>query len=242
MARCPRKMCPPSDNHFAENFRCGYEDQARRSDTRHMKLSQQVGRRHNDRHVDRVVLANELHHCDGPLRLRRNCEAVEIVITTHQNALKPAILSSEVQIFLRRGTAPPPRRLAVAPHPSFSNVGISVIWIQTRTCGLFWRTRSGCTTSTVPLSWRQGSFHSYQNSLKPAILSSKIKIFHSYQNALKPVWNPNIEKELLEKLAFSMTDHLRAVIKAHGGPTNYWTVTGHLFVHLKYFGDNFISR
>jgi len=38
---------------------------------------------------DRVVSASELHHCDGLLRHRRNSEAVEIVITTHQNALKP---------------------------------------------------------------------------------------------------------------------------------------------------------
>jgi len=33
--------------------------------------------------------------------------------------------------------------------------------------------------------------------------------------------NHNIEKELLEKLAFSMTDRLWAVIKASGGPTKY---------------------
>jgi hypothetical protein len=34
------------------------------------------------------------------------------------------------------------------------------------------------------------------------------------------VWNHNLDKELLEKLAFSMTDRLQVVIKARGGPTN----------------------
>ena len=158
------RCAPQSDYHFAENFRWGCEDQAWRSDSQHKKLSQQVGRRHNDRHMDRVVLASELHHCDGLLRHRRNCEAVEIVITTHQNALKPAILSSRIKTFLRGGDTAPPRPLPkwggghplptrLLPRPwrlipfSFSNVGISAIWTQSRTFGLFWR-RSGCTTST----------------------------------------------------------------------------------------------
>jgi hypothetical protein len=35
------------------------------------------------------------------------------------------------------------------------------------------------------------------------------------------VWNHSLDKELLEKLAFSMTDRLLAVIKARGGPTRY---------------------
>ena len=35
------------------------------------------------------------------------------------------------------------------------------------------------------------------------------------------VWNQGLEKELLEKLAYSMSDRLRAVVKARGGPTRY---------------------
>jgi len=35
------------------------------------------------------------------------------------------------------------------------------------------------------------------------------------------VWNHGLERELLEKLVFSMSDRLRAVIKARGGPTQY---------------------
>ena len=35
------------------------------------------------------------------------------------------------------------------------------------------------------------------------------------------VWHYHIEKQLLDKLALSMPDRLRAVIKAQGGPTNY---------------------
>ena len=35
------------------------------------------------------------------------------------------------------------------------------------------------------------------------------------------VWNYGLENELLEKLVFSMTDRLRAVVKAGGGPTRY---------------------
>ena len=35
------------------------------------------------------------------------------------------------------------------------------------------------------------------------------------------VWNHGLDKELLEKLSYSMTDRLEAVIKARGGPTKY---------------------
>jgi len=35
------------------------------------------------------------------------------------------------------------------------------------------------------------------------------------------VWNNGMEKELLWKLAHSMTDRLHAVVKARGGPTGY---------------------
>ena len=35
------------------------------------------------------------------------------------------------------------------------------------------------------------------------------------------VWNHGVDKELLQKLAFSMPDRLRAVVKARGGPTRY---------------------
>lgn len=35
------------------------------------------------------------------------------------------------------------------------------------------------------------------------------------------IWNHSFEKELLEKLAYSMSDRLRAVVKARGGPTRY---------------------
>jgi len=35
------------------------------------------------------------------------------------------------------------------------------------------------------------------------------------------IWHHNIEHELLQKLALSMTDRLKAVIKARGGPTKY---------------------
>ena len=35
------------------------------------------------------------------------------------------------------------------------------------------------------------------------------------------IWHHNIEHDLLEKLAMSMSDRLQAVIKAHGGPTKY---------------------
>ena len=35
------------------------------------------------------------------------------------------------------------------------------------------------------------------------------------------IWHKNIEKDLLEKLALSMSDRLRAVIKAHVGPSMY---------------------
>ena len=35
------------------------------------------------------------------------------------------------------------------------------------------------------------------------------------------VWNHGLETEILEKLAYSMSDRLRAVVKACGGSTRY---------------------
>ena len=35
------------------------------------------------------------------------------------------------------------------------------------------------------------------------------------------VWKHGVDEELLQKLAFSMSDRLRAVVKARGGPTRY---------------------
>jgi hypothetical protein len=59
-----------------------------------------------------------------------------------------------------------------------------------------------------------------------ALLKKKIWT-HNFNNTVElkarviSVWNHDLENDLLEKLAFSMTDRLRAVITAHGGPTKY---------------------
>ena len=51
---------------------------------------------------------------------------------------------------------------------------------------------------------------------------------HNFSNTVElkariiSVWNHGLDRDLLQKLAFSVTDRLRAVIKARGGPTTYW--------------------
>jgi len=57
--------------------------------------------------------------------------------------------------------------------------------------------------------------------LKKKVWSTNFSSTLELKAKIIAVWNHHIAKDLLEKLAFSMPDRLRAVIRAHGGPTDY---------------------